>query len=90
MVVNAGNERVRVGSGEKVDIGPGCVIELIPGHHFFKYEVLSGDPSGSSAVGKNNDVRAFEDRGRKRMREDVQDQSFKQDSRSQVCDVYLC
>ncbi|KAI6704001.1 hypothetical protein NL676_013137 [Syzygium grande] len=84
VVVNAGNERVRVGSGEKVDIGPGCVIELIPGHHFFKYEVLSGDPSGSSDGGKNNDVRASEDRGRKRTRKDVQDQSFMRDSQSQA------
>lgn len=79
-----------MGSGEKVDIGPGCVIELIPGHHFFKYEVLSGDPSGSSDGGKNNDVRASEDRGRKRTRKDVQDQSFMRDSQSQVRDVYFC
>ncbi|KAK2632308.1 hypothetical protein EUGRSUZ_L01729, partial [Eucalyptus grandis] len=84
VVVNAGKERMRVGSGEKLDIGPGCVIELIPGHHFFKYEVLSGDPSGSSGGGKKNDARAFEDRGRKRTREDVKDQSFARDSQSQA------
>ncbi|XP_030533342.1 tyrosyl-DNA phosphodiesterase 1 isoform X1 [Rhodamnia argentea] len=84
VVVNAGNERMRVGSGEKVDICPGCVIELIPGHHFFVYEVLSGDPSGSSGVGKNNGVHAIEDRSRKRMRKDVEDQSFMWDSQSQA------
>lgn len=84
VVVNAGKERMRVGSGEKVDIGPGCVIELIPGHHLFKYEVLSGDPSGSSGGAKKNDARTFEDRGRKRTREDVQDQSFARDSQSQA------
>lgn len=35
--MRSGGERKKVKSKEKVVIADGDVIELIPGHHFFKY-----------------------------------------------------
>ncbi|XP_038712095.1 tyrosyl-DNA phosphodiesterase 1 isoform X4 [Tripterygium wilfordii] len=53
VVVLSGNERKKLSSGENLLIRSGDIIELIPGHHFFKYVA-------SLAVGdKNAQKRAF-------------------------------
>ncbi|XP_015574204.1 tyrosyl-DNA phosphodiesterase 1 isoform X1 [Ricinus communis] len=51
VVIKSGDQRKKLSPGEKASINSGDVIELIPGHHFFKYEVLSNhniNPSSSS------------------------------------------
>lgn len=35
-------------SQDKATISAGDIIELIPGHHLYKYEVLGGEKKGSS------------------------------------------
>lgn len=39
----------KVQSGEKVKIIHGDIIELIPGHHFFKYASTAAENNSSSA-----------------------------------------
>lgn len=42
-MVNSGNKRKKLYSQESTTIVDGDVVELIPGHHFFKYVTLAGD-----------------------------------------------
>lgn len=46
-MVSTRGERNKIRGGENLEIGPGSVIELIPGHHFFKYEVSVNDRNNS-------------------------------------------
>ncbi|KAF7840668.1 tyrosyl-DNA phosphodiesterase 1 isoform X1 [Senna tora] len=48
IVVNSGNKRKKLNSREKASISNGDIIELIPGHHLFKYEALGGEKKVSS------------------------------------------
>ncbi|KAI9123418.1 hypothetical protein K1719_004718 [Acacia pycnantha] len=48
IVVNSGNKRKKLNSQDKATISAGDIIELIPGHHLYKYEVLGGEKKGSS------------------------------------------
>ncbi|KAL4628509.1 hypothetical protein ACB092_05G244300 [Castanea dentata] len=43
IVVNSGNKRKKLYSQESTTIVDGDVVELIPGHHFFKYVTWAGD-----------------------------------------------
>ncbi|XP_050215287.1 tyrosyl-DNA phosphodiesterase 1 isoform X1 [Mercurialis annua] len=45
VVVKSGDERKKVRAGEKVPIISGDVIELIPGHHFFKFVSKFNSPN---------------------------------------------
>ncbi|CAJ1925113.1 unnamed protein product [Sphenostylis stenocarpa] len=56
IVVNSGNKRRKVNPKEEATICNGDVIELIPGHHLFKYQVLGGDRKSSS--GRNNEAQS--------------------------------
>ncbi|XP_014520570.1 tyrosyl-DNA phosphodiesterase 1 [Vigna radiata var. radiata] len=56
IVVNSGNKRRKLNHKEEATICNGDVIELIPGHHLFKYQVLGGDVNSSS--GRNNEPQA--------------------------------
>ncbi|CAJ2669974.1 unnamed protein product [Trifolium pratense] len=47
VVVNSGNKRRKLNSKETVTISDGDVIELIPGHHLFKYQVSKRSSSGA-------------------------------------------
>ncbi|XP_058736831.1 tyrosyl-DNA phosphodiesterase 1-like [Vicia villosa] len=47
VVVNSGNKRRKLNSKETVTISNGDVIELIPGHHLFKYQVFQRSSSGA-------------------------------------------
>ncbi|KAI5430353.1 tyrosyl-DNA phosphodiesterase 1 [Lathyrus oleraceus] len=47
VVVNFGNKRRKLNSKETVTISNGDVIELIPGHHLFKYQVLQRSSRGA-------------------------------------------
>ncbi|KAK2413955.1 tyrosyl-DNA phosphodiesterase 1, variant 2 [Trifolium repens] len=57
VVVNSGNKRRKLNSKETVTISDGDVIELIPGHHLFKYQVSkrssSGADNGAREQGRN-------------------------------------
>ncbi|XP_054776281.1 tyrosyl-DNA phosphodiesterase 1 isoform X2 [Prosopis cineraria] len=48
IIVNSGNKRKKLNSQDKVTIATGDIIELIPGHHLYKYEVLGGEKKVSS------------------------------------------
>ncbi|KAB1201338.1 Tyrosyl-DNA phosphodiesterase 1 [Morella rubra] len=48
VVVTFGNKRTKVCSQESTTISDGAIIELIPGHHFFKYVTSGGDENASS------------------------------------------
>ncbi|XP_057437194.1 tyrosyl-DNA phosphodiesterase 1 [Lotus japonicus] len=50
IVVNSGNKRRKLNSLESATVSDGDVIELIPGHHLFKYQVLPRRGGG----GRNN------------------------------------
>ncbi|RDX62056.1 Tyrosyl-DNA phosphodiesterase 1 [Mucuna pruriens] len=52
IVVNSGNKRRKLNPKEEATICDGDIIELIPGHHLFKYKVLDGNKISSS--GRNN------------------------------------
>ncbi|KAJ1408104.1 SMAD/FHA domain superfamily [Sesbania bispinosa] len=52
IVVNSRNKRRKLNTQETATISDGDIIELIPGHHLFKYQVLRGDKRSSSG-GKN-------------------------------------
>ncbi|XP_031397042.1 tyrosyl-DNA phosphodiesterase 1 isoform X1 [Punica granatum] len=91
VVINTGKERKKIGSQEKADVRPGCVIELIPGHHFFRYEVLGRDINGcredsSRSVSSNGGKRPseLEDSSRKRVREETQNQHAGQNSQAKM------
>ncbi|KAK4754397.1 hypothetical protein SAY87_002501 [Trapa incisa] len=43
IVINTGKERKKIYSQEKAELRSGCVLELIPGLHLFKYEELGID-----------------------------------------------
>lgn len=42
-MVDSGNKRKKLCSRESASIVDGAIIELIPGHHFFKYVTRGGD-----------------------------------------------
>lgn len=48
-MVKSGDERKKLSRGEQVWISSGDIIELIPGHHFFKYVALSAHNNSSSS-----------------------------------------
>ncbi|KAI4295847.1 hypothetical protein L6164_035847 [Bauhinia variegata] len=48
IIVNSGNKRRKLNSQEKATISYGDIIELIPGHHFFKYDAPAGERNASS------------------------------------------
>ncbi|QCD91881.1 tyrosyl-DNA phosphodiesterase 1 isoform X1 [Vigna unguiculata] len=56
IVVNSGNKRRKLNHKEEATICSGDVIELIPGHHLFKYQVLGSGISSSS--GRNNEAQS--------------------------------
>ncbi|PON39438.1 Tyrosyl-DNA phosphodiesterase I [Parasponia andersonii] len=62
VVINSGNIRKKLYSRENGSISSGDVIELIPGHYFFKYVTLSGSDDGREA-GEGDAL------GRKRLRQ---------------------
>lgn len=47
IVVNSRNSRKKLYSRENATICGGDIIELIPGHYFFKYVILGGDKNVS-------------------------------------------
>uniref|UniRef100_A0A2P2JIM7 FHA domain-containing protein n=1 Tax=Rhizophora mucronata TaxID=61149 RepID=A0A2P2JIM7_RHIMU len=49
VVVKSGGERKKLRRGEQVALATGDIIELIPGHHFFKYVALGNDSKSSSS-----------------------------------------
>ncbi|XP_059437663.1 tyrosyl-DNA phosphodiesterase 1 [Corylus avellana] len=61
IVVNSGNKRRKLCSRKSASIVDGTIIELIPGHHFFKYVKRGGD--------KNAPLLANEEPSRKRSRQ---------------------
>ncbi|KAL1355456.1 hypothetical protein HN51_007488 [Arachis hypogaea] len=57
VVVNSGNKRRKLNSQEKAAISDGDILELIPGHHLFKYEVSGAtktDNTPSAGTGTTN------------------------------------
>ncbi|KAL2655301.1 hypothetical protein AAZV13_04G059400 [Glycine max] len=56
IVVNSGNKRRKLNPKEEATICNGDIIELIPGHHLFKYQVLGGD--GKSSTCRNNEAQS--------------------------------
>ncbi|XP_028767822.1 tyrosyl-DNA phosphodiesterase 1 isoform X2 [Neltuma alba] len=48
IVVNSGNKRKKLNSQDKATVSAGDIIEFIPGHHLYKYEVLGGEKKVSS------------------------------------------
>lgn len=60
-MVNSGNKRKKLCSQQSASIVGGAIIELIPGHHFFKYVTWGGD--------KNAPLLDNEEPSRKRSRQ---------------------
>lgn len=54
MVVKSGDQRKKLISNEHVPISDGDIIELIPGHHFFKYVTSSQSQKRVSNDGSTN------------------------------------
>ncbi|KAL2349519.1 hypothetical protein Fmac_003519 [Flemingia macrophylla] len=54
VVVNSGNKRRKLNPKEEATICNGDVIELVPGHHLFKYKVLNA----SDASARNNQAQS--------------------------------
>ncbi|XP_041023489.1 tyrosyl-DNA phosphodiesterase 1 isoform X5 [Juglans microcarpa x Juglans regia] len=60
IVVNSGNKRRKLCSQESATISDGAIIELIPGHHFFKYVSSGGDENAPlRQTHKRNEAREF-------------------------------
>ncbi|XP_027361212.1 tyrosyl-DNA phosphodiesterase 1 isoform X4 [Abrus precatorius] len=69
VVVNSGNKRRKLNSQEEGTISDGDIIELIPGQHIFKYQVLNGEKRSSS--GRNNEAQpSFRDKASGRLSQD--------------------
>uniref|UniRef100_A0A7N0UE80 FHA domain-containing protein n=1 Tax=Kalanchoe fedtschenkoi TaxID=63787 RepID=A0A7N0UE80_KALFE len=70
VVVTSGDVRKKLYSREKVKIRHGDVIELIPGHHYFKYVALGGDgdPNEKGSAERND--------SRKRLRQIADDEAL--------------
>ncbi|KAJ4703195.1 Tyrosyl-DNA phosphodiesterase 1 [Melia azedarach] len=62
VIVKSGDQRKKLTSNEHVSITNGDIIELIPGHHFFKYVTLSQKRP-------HNDVAMNEERSAKKIRQ---------------------
>ncbi|XP_059623908.1 tyrosyl-DNA phosphodiesterase 1 [Cornus florida] len=82
VVIRSGDQRKKLLSQERLTIKPGDVIELIPGHHFFKYAVSAGE---EKTISPNNRKRTLdkatklsegEPSGQKRMRQLSKDEAF--------------
>ncbi|XP_058768461.1 tyrosyl-DNA phosphodiesterase 1-like [Vicia villosa] len=81
VVVNSGNKRRKLNSKETVTISNGDVIELIPGHHLFKYHVLQKSSSGAdkearergrnAVIQKCDKIAVTQKRGYSRSREEA-------------------
>lgn len=67
VVVKSGDQRKKLTTGEKVEIGNNDIIELIPGNYFFKYVLMTSDNTRKrgSDFGKSED-----EINRKKIRED--------------------
>lgn len=78
VVVASGNQRKKLRTGEKAVITNDDIIELIPGHYFFKYVTVAGEKcekKGNSMDAQNmesNEVSL----SRKRMRQVSEDEAF--------------
>ncbi|KAF5474729.1 hypothetical protein F2P56_006600 [Juglans regia] len=60
IVINSGNKRRKLCSQESATISDGAIIELIPGHHFFKYVSSGGDENAPlRQTHKRNEAREF-------------------------------
>ncbi|XP_061354447.1 tyrosyl-DNA phosphodiesterase 1 isoform X2 [Gastrolobium bilobum] len=73
IVVNSGNKRTKLNSKEKATISNGDIIELIPGHHLFKYQVLGGHKNNRkrSSSGRNNEANvSFTNKASERLSQD--------------------
>ncbi|KDP20800.1 hypothetical protein JCGZ_21271 [Jatropha curcas] len=57
VVVKSGNLRRKLNPGEQLSIASGDIIELIPGHHFFKYVASSSHSSNSNSSSPNTPKR---------------------------------
>ncbi|MED6192928.1 tyrosyl-DNA phosphodiesterase 1, variant 2 [Stylosanthes scabra] len=65
IVLNSGNKRRKLNSHQKAPISHGDILELIPGHHLFKYQVLSNTPASVTATTKKEDShRLSQEQGR--------------------------
>lgn len=69
-MVSSGDVRKKLYNGEKMRIRHGDVVELIPGHHYFKYVALcwNGDDN-EAGLGERNE-------SRKRLRQIADDESL--------------
>lgn len=61
VVVKSGDQRRKLSPGEQVSITSGDIIELIPGHHFFKYVASSLSNSCSNSSSPNTPKRGCND-----------------------------
>ncbi|XP_021836412.2 tyrosyl-DNA phosphodiesterase 1 [Spinacia oleracea] len=73
VVINSGDQRKLLNSGEKVTFRNGDILELIPGSHYFKYEILSNQRNPGAVSKRSEDVSECTNvgDGRKRAREDL-------------------
>ncbi|KAI4368211.1 hypothetical protein MLD38_016795 [Melastoma candidum] len=62
VVVKSGKERRKIRSGESTEIKDGDILELIPGHHFFRYQAMgrnednNENTAASASGGASDDV----------------------------------
>ncbi|KAK7308146.1 hypothetical protein VNO77_41743 [Canavalia gladiata] len=69
VVVNSGSKRRKLNRREEATVHDGDIIELIPGHHFYKYQVLIGDTRSSSR--RNNETQpSFRNKASGRLSQD--------------------
>ncbi|KAK6932362.1 Tyrosyl-DNA phosphodiesterase I [Dillenia turbinata] len=66
VVINSGVERRKLSSREKCEISDGDVIELIPGHHFFKYAKV-GNGNRKPQKRRTDDINEGEELHKKRV-----------------------
>ena len=74
----SGNRRRKLRTGEKAIITNGDILELIPGHYFFKYVTMAREKCGEN--GNSMDALNTESNegslSRKRMRPVTEDEAF--------------
>lgn len=77
VVVKSGDQRKKISSREEATVADGDIIELIPGHHFFKLVTLvrhcdassQGKQKRSGKSDDNNGIRGGEETNRKKARQ---------------------
>ncbi|KAL9456276.1 hypothetical protein AB3S75_005491 [Citrus x aurantiifolia] len=85
VVVKSGDQRKKLSSNEHVSIADGDIIELIPGHHFFKYVTLSRSQKRVSNDGATNGELS----SKKMRQQDEQDNENCNNSEEALCNFHV-